>query len=233
MIRPASETLSEPDRELTLELIGLVHRAIASEPTAQRELVDRYARRVAGFVRPLIRQPDAVEDVVQMVFIKMFRRLDGLRDAALFEAWLFTLARNTALDFIRRRSRRPLTVGFDPAFADVPDLRNDSATAEIMEALDRALTRLAPIDQLLVRRFVAGDDFSIGDIPVGALAYRWLAMEHIERPPFTALVAWQARPAWPLLVAANRDEFHSRPAAVPTSSRASLARSSPKLGVNP
>ena len=159
MIRPASETLSEPDRELTLELIGLVHRAIAAEPTAQRELVDRYARRVAGFVRPLIRQPDAVEDVVQMVFIKMFRRLDGLRDAALFEAWLFTLARNTALDFIRRRSRRPITVGFDPAFADVPDLRNDSATAEIMEALDRALTRLAPIDQLLVRRFVAGDSY--------------------------------------------------------------------------
>ena len=54
---------------------------------------------------------------------------------------------------------RSSTVGFDPAFADVPALRNDSATAEIMEALDRALTRLAPIDQLLVRRFVAGDSY--------------------------------------------------------------------------
>lgn len=159
MIRPAPETLSDPDHELTAEMTRLVRRATAADPAAQRELVERYGRRVAGFVRPLIRQPDAVEDVVQMVFIKMFRRLDGLRDAALFEAWLFTLARNTALDFIRRRNRRPLTIGFDPNFEDVPDQRNDSATVEILEALDRALTRLSPVDQSLIRQFVAGDSY--------------------------------------------------------------------------
>lgn len=159
MIRPTLEALSEPASEASAEIARLVQRAIASDPTAQRELVARYGRRVAGFVRPLIRQPDAVEDVTQTVFIKMFRRLGGLRDPSLFEAWLFTLARNTALDFIRRRNRRPLTVGFEVGFEEVPDQRNDAATAEIIEALERALTRLSPLDQSLIRQFVAGESY--------------------------------------------------------------------------
>src|SRR6185436_12574829 len=89
------------------ELIDLVQRAAGTDSAAQAELVRRYTRRIGGFVRAIIRQPDAVEDVTQMVFIKMFRRLARLRDPAVFESWLFTMARNTALDFIRRRQCRP------------------------------------------------------------------------------------------------------------------------------
>jgi RNA polymerase sigma-70 factor (ECF subfamily) len=159
MVRPTSEALSDPAHELSAEISHLVQRARAADPSAERELVARYGRRIAGFVRPLIRQPDAVEDVTQTVFIKMFRRLGGLRDLALFEAWLFTLARNTALDFIRRRNRRPITVGFDPTFDDVLDQRNDAASAEILEALDRALKRLSPLDQSLIRQFIAGESY--------------------------------------------------------------------------
>src|SRR5262245_30713028 len=70
-------------------LIEVVRRAEAEDPAAQSELVRRYTRRVSGFVRGIIRQPDAIEDVTQMVFIKMFRRLGRLRDPAVFESWLF------------------------------------------------------------------------------------------------------------------------------------------------
>src|SRR5690349_18844998 len=75
------------------EIISLVQRANRGDDTAQAELVNRYTRRISGFIRTIIRQPDAIEDVTQMVFIKMFRRLGRLRDAAVFESWLFTLAR--------------------------------------------------------------------------------------------------------------------------------------------
>ena len=143
-------------------LIALVQRAESGDPAAQSELVRRYTRRVAGFVRAIIRQPDAVEDVTQMVFIKMFRRLSRLRDPAVFESWLFTLARNTGLDFIRRRNCRPSTVGIDEQVNQIPDPSTGSATTEILHALDRALERLSPIDRSLVAQFVAGDSY--GDI---------------------------------------------------------------------
>ena len=140
-------------------LITLVHRAESGDPMAQAELVSRYNRRVAGFVRAIIRQPDAVEDVTQMVFIKMFRRLSRLRDPAVFESWLFTLARNTGLDFIRRRNCRPSTVTLDDAVYEIADPSNSGATTEILAALDRALARLNPLDRSLVTQFVAGESY--------------------------------------------------------------------------
>ena len=140
-------------------LLDLVCRAEAGDPAAQSELVRRYTRRVAGFVRSIIRQPDAVEDVTQIVFIKMFRRLSRLRDPAVFESWLFTLARNTGLDFIRRRSCRPTTVMIDEEVYQIADPSTSSSTTDIQAALDRALTRLAPIDRSLVTQFVAGDTY--------------------------------------------------------------------------
>jgi glutathione S-transferase len=47
--------------------------------------------------------------------------------------------------------------------------------------------------QLAGRDFVAGNAFSMGDIPVGATIYRWLALPGIEHPPLPHLRAWQAR----------------------------------------
>ena len=156
---------SSPDDEKAA-LIALVRRAEAGQPDAQAELVRRYTRRVAGFVRTIIRQPDAVEDVTQIVFIKMFRRLGNLRDPAVFESWLFTLARNAGLDFLRRRQCRPNTVALDDEVYRIADPSNDGASAEILAALDRALTRLSPVDRTLVSQFVAGESY--GDIAARA-----------------------------------------------------------------
>jgi RNA polymerase sigma-70 factor (ECF subfamily) len=142
-----------------IALIDLVGRAEAGDPVAEKELLHLYSRRVAGFVRGIIRQPDAVEDVTQMVFIKMFRRLGRLRDHAVFESWLFTLARNTSLDFIRRRSCRPNTITIDDEVNQIADPSNSSGTTEILAALDRALARLNPIDRTLVSQFVAGESY--------------------------------------------------------------------------
>lgn len=163
---PAPETDSPAAGDEKSELIALVRRAETGDSAAQSELVRRYTRRVAGFVRGIIRQTDAVEDVTQTVFIKMFRRLSRLRDPAVFESWLFTLARNTGLDFIRRRNCRPNTVALDDHVNQIADPSNATATGEILAALDRALARLSPIDRALVTQFVAGESY--GDIATRA-----------------------------------------------------------------
>lgn len=156
---PETSAAAAPLDAARAELTALVRRARAGKPDAQAELVQRYSRRLGGFVRGIIRQADAVEDVTQMVFIKMFRRLSRLRDPVVFESWLFTLARNTALDFIRRRNCRPVTVGLDDQVNRLADPRNDTAVPEILAALDRALLRLNPLDRSLVSQFVRGDSY--------------------------------------------------------------------------
>ena len=81
----------------------LVERCLRGERGAWDELVLRYSRYVYAVVSQgyHLRGPDA-EDAFQEVFLRIYERLGSLRDPAMFEQWLFALARNAALDFIRR-----------------------------------------------------------------------------------------------------------------------------------
>jgi glutathione S-transferase len=56
---------------------------------------------------------------------------------------------------------------------------------------NRAMTILDA--HLAAQPYVAGAAFTMGDIPVGALAHRWLEIPGIERPPLAAVRAWRAR----------------------------------------
>ncbi len=141
------------------ELTAIVVRAQQGDMAAQSELVRRYTVRISAFVRPILFQPSAVEDVVQMVFIKMVRRLSILRDPAVFESWLFKMSRNTAVDFLRRRRCRPNTVCDERELNEAPDTSSERPVEEIMEALSLALTRLSPKDRNLVTLIVEGNSY--------------------------------------------------------------------------
>lgn len=141
------------------ELKTLVIRAQGGDMAAQSELVRRYARRIAGQVSIIVRQPNVVEDISQVVFIKMVRTLPWLREPGAFESWLFMLSRTVALDYVRKQKRRPLMVMDEQELANAPDTSSELAVAEIREALDRALARLSPKDRNLVTMLVEGHNY--------------------------------------------------------------------------
>ena len=61
-----------------------------------------------------------------------------------------------------------------------------------VQAAVKTLHGLWPIvDQHLSKQtYIAGDAFSMADIPIGCMAYRWYAFEGIERPALKHLEAW-------------------------------------------
>jgi len=69
--------------------------------------------------------------------------------------------------------------------------RDAVAIERNLREANRAMTLLD--DHLKHLPYVAGDAFTMGDIPVGATAHRWLEIEGIDRPPLTAVRAWRAR----------------------------------------
>jgi RNA polymerase sigma-70 factor (ECF subfamily) len=156
--------------------MDLVDRARIGDMAAQSELVRRYTPRISGFVRPMLSQPSAVEDVVQVVFIKMARRFRLLRSSEAFESWLFRLARNTVLDFLRRRRCRPVMVEDETQLENAADVSSERALTEIKEAFEIAIRRLNPIDQSLVRMIVDGHSYSVAaersGLSVGAVKVR-------------------------------------------------------------
>jgi glutathione S-transferase len=72
-----------------------------------------------------------------------------------------------------------------------PKEKQDAAAIEESRAGSEAMTAI--LDAALTgRRFIAGDRFTMGDIPVGVAVHRWLGMP-MAREPRPALEAWYAR----------------------------------------
>lgn len=94
----AEDPLTEDDQ--------LVARARKGDEAAFERLVEKYARRVFDTAARFFRQPEAVEDIAQEVFLKVFQSLDAFQPGKSMEAWLFTITVNTCYDHLRRMKRR-------------------------------------------------------------------------------------------------------------------------------
>lgn len=82
-----------------------VLRARDGDPAAFRLLVDRYDRRLLYFVLRFIADAERALDVLQDVWLTMFRRLASLRAPEAFRVWLYQIAHDRVVDVIRRQRR--------------------------------------------------------------------------------------------------------------------------------
>jgi RNA polymerase sigma-70 factor (ECF subfamily) len=62
-----------------------------------------FADRLRRFIRARVREPQAAEDILQDVFVKVQARLDQLKDPAKLSGWLHLIARNAVTDHYRAR----------------------------------------------------------------------------------------------------------------------------------
>lgn len=101
---------------------ALMDRYCAGDARAFEELFKRYAARLLRFTRPIVGAAQA-PDVVQITFLKLHEARAKYRSGAKLSSWLFTIARNTALDHVRSApARREVHVDADaPADARTRD----------------------------------------------------------------------------------------------------------------
>ncbi len=125
----------------------LIERVLAGDVEAFRELVERYQRRVFGFVRNLVRQAPDAEDLAQEVFVAAFRKLDSFdAERSQFSTWLLTIARNRCLNHLQRSSvATNSSTEFDVAARTVQPV-DAMLSRELHARLDAAL-ELLPLEQ--------------------------------------------------------------------------------------
>jgi RNA polymerase sigma-70 factor (ECF subfamily) len=86
---------------------ALVHRLLRRDVRAFEQLYDRHSRIVYGLVLRILQQASTAEEVVQDVFLQLWRNAGQYQSArGPFVPWLLTLARNRALDNLRLKSER-------------------------------------------------------------------------------------------------------------------------------
>jgi RNA polymerase sigma-70 factor (ECF subfamily) len=137
------------DESSTPTLGERVRRAQRGDEAALRELIVSYQHRIAGFTYAITGRSDSVEDIVQMVFVKMARAIERLKAPEQFESWLFRLARNTCIDYLRRQRLRKMFVPFAPEHENVAEPEG-AVDAEELDALRHALAQLRPKDRALI-----------------------------------------------------------------------------------
>jgi RNA polymerase sigma-70 factor, ECF subfamily len=95
-----------------------LERARSGDLRAFEELVRTFQAEVFGFAWHLTRDRALAEDVTQEAFLRAFRFLRGFRGGQRFGSWLFRIARNCAMDALRRQRPFSLDGAIEPAVAD-------------------------------------------------------------------------------------------------------------------
>lgn len=135
---------------------GTFDHSAATPSEAFEALYRRAFPRVYGYVATMLRDRAAAEEVTAQAFERAFRKRRSFRASrGSEEAWLFGIARNAALDELRRRKRRAALEG-DPedVHAVAPDEHADRALRR--EAVRAALGRLEPREREVVALKFAG-----------------------------------------------------------------------------
>lgn len=141
--------MNRTDPEDTLDKKGfltcLVTKSKSGDAAAMETLITRYQSRVAGFVFASISDAEAVEDLCQTIFYKMLLGLSRLKSVEKFETWLFRIARNACLDYLRARRLRRIFLPWkdtDERSAAAADFTFDPAADRLADSFRRALMKL-------------------------------------------------------------------------------------------
>ena len=143
--------------EAVAEPIPGAFEGAQSTPSARFEaLYRRTLPRVYAYVATLLRDRSAAEEVTAQAFERAYRKRRTFRPSrGTEEAWIFGIARNAALDELRRRKRRA-SLEAEPEDVHAAGAAELADTALRREAVRAALGRLSPRERELVALKFAG-----------------------------------------------------------------------------
>lgn len=94
---------SEQDREL-------VEKALKGNQSAYNELMEKYRNALTRHVQRMVRQQGEVDDLVQECFIKAFSALNSYSTDYAFSTWLYKIATNHTIDFLRKKKLSTMSI---------------------------------------------------------------------------------------------------------------------------
>ncbi|MCR9137178.1 MAG: sigma-70 family RNA polymerase sigma factor [Alphaproteobacteria bacterium] len=156
----------------------LIVRVAKHDDAALQALFARHNVRIFRFILRLVTVEAIAEELTNEVYLQVWRNADGFRGGSTVSTWMFTIARNLALSYLRKKS----TVALDEDFAeqvedetDSPEMtvtKQDKATVmrACMERLSLAHREI--IDLVYYQEKTAGEVSEILEIPVNTVKTR-------------------------------------------------------------
>jgi RNA polymerase sigma-70 factor, ECF subfamily len=149
---PLFELGAEPAQEQ-----WLVERLRANEPAAYEELIQRFQHPVYNLVARLLNDPNEAADIVQEVFLKVFRKIESFRGECSLKTWIYRIAVHEAYNqrrwFRRHRQQETCLENEDDAAVNYVEIVPDAGPSpfqvtldhETRERIETALGELKPV----------------------------------------------------------------------------------------
>lgn len=152
-------------------------------------LIERYEEKLGRYIRRLgIKTSEDIEDILQEIFIKVYKNLNAFDTGMAFSSWIYRIAHNEAVSFYRKQNVRPeghLVTESDEVLLWQPAQDTASADALFDKNIDASLLRQALLalpskyqDPIILRFFEYKEYDEISDIlkiptsSVGTLIHR-------------------------------------------------------------
>jgi RNA polymerase sigma-70 factor (ECF subfamily) len=99
----APSASSEQDRRL-------VEQALGGNEGAYKELMEKYRNALYHHIYRMVRRKQEVDDLVQESFIKAFSALESYSTRYAFSTWLYKIATNHTIDYLRKRKLQTFSI---------------------------------------------------------------------------------------------------------------------------
>lgn len=116
----------------------LVDEYLSGDEQSWEELLRRTLKPVFNFVYQYVRDTETTDDLVQETFLKAWKNLRKFEQQKKWKPWIFAIARNTALDHLKKIKPIPFSLMNSPGEAD-PDYPGFGETLEDTEPLANEL----------------------------------------------------------------------------------------------
>lgn len=166
---------------------AIVEQVISGDVDSFSILVSRYQDRIYSTALNYVGNPDDAVDIAQETFVKAYSKIRSFSSTSSFYTWVYRIAINTAIDYLRKRKSRPADsldddrfaeVGFEPPSHDPgADPEKVLAQHEQRRALRSAISNLSDkLRSVIVLHDVEGlsqeEVAEILDVPVGTVKSR-------------------------------------------------------------
>lgn len=144
--------------------LDLVERSRAGDTKAFDELVEKYTPKLYGLVYHMTSNHEDTNDVLQDVFAKAYRALKRFQGKSSFYTWIYSIATNMTLNFLKKRNRRrgmslddvDMAIENDPDFIEATsksDPVREANISELQERLNMAMQQLSDDHRAVVTMF--------------------------------------------------------------------------------
>ena len=155
-----------------------VLQAQSGSHEALNELFKSIQEPLFRYIVSLVRDQHLAEDILQEVFIRIYRKLRWLRDPEVFRAWAYQIASREAFRYLNRERRWSDQVRDEAVLTSIPaDDRDGDFSRELIETLPELVGSLSPASRAVVVLFYLHEmslveTAAVLDIPVGTAKSR-------------------------------------------------------------